>query len=111
MFGALLFGGLICVIAQVLIDKTKITPARILVLFVTLRCCTSEVLEYTIILLNLQVLVQLFLSFGFGANLAKGAIKGVKEFGLLGAFTGGIKAAARWYFCCCILWLYCLTCS
>ena len=36
----------------------------------------------------------LFLFFGFGANLAKGAIKGVKELGLLGAFTGGIKAAA-----------------
>ena len=40
---------------------------------------------------------------GFGANLAKGAIKGVKEMGLLGAFTGGIKAAARRYCCCCVL--------
>ena len=38
--------------------------------------------------------MQLFHLLGFGANLAKGAIKGVKEYGLLGAFTGGIKAAA-----------------
>lgn len=50
MFGVLSFGGIICVIAQVLIDKTKITPARILVLFVTLRCCASVVLESMIIL-------------------------------------------------------------
>lgn len=47
---------------------------------------------------------------GFGANLAKGAIKGVKEFGLLGAFTGGTKAAAGRYCCCYILWIYCITC-
>lgn len=47
---------------------------------------------------------------GFGANLAKGAIKGVKEFGLLGAFTGGVKAASRWNCCCYILWIYCLSC-
>ena len=49
MYGALSFGGIICVIAQILIDKTKITPARILVLFVTVRCCTSVGLEYMII--------------------------------------------------------------
>lgn len=39
-------GGIICVIAQILIDKTKITPARILVLFVTIRCNTSEDLVF-----------------------------------------------------------------
>lgn len=43
-------GGLICVIAQILIDKTKITPARILVLFVTVRCYYSVVLVFMIIL-------------------------------------------------------------
>lgn len=43
-------GGIICIIAQVLIDKTKITPARILVLFVTVRSYTSVDLEYMIIL-------------------------------------------------------------
>ena len=44
---------------------------------------------------------------GFGANLAKGAIKGVKELGLLGAFAGGTRAAAGRYSSCSILWLYC----
>lgn len=43
-------GGLICVIAQILIDKTKITPARILVLFVTIRCSYSVDLGFMIIL-------------------------------------------------------------
>lgn len=47
---------------------------------------------------------------GFGANLAKGAIKGVKELGLLGAFTGGIRAAAGRNCSCNILWLYSITC-
>jgi len=46
---------------------------------------------------------------GFGYNLAKGAIKGVNEMGLLGAFTGGVKASARWYCSSCFLWIYCIT--
>lgn len=45
-----IIGGIICIIAQVLIDKTKITPARILVLYVTVRCNTSVDLEYMITL-------------------------------------------------------------
>lgn len=45
-----IIGGIICIIAQVLIDKTKITPARILVLYVTVRCNTSVGLEYMITL-------------------------------------------------------------
>ena len=53
--------------------------------------------------------MQLFLLQDFGANLAKGAIKGVKEAGLLGAFTGGAKAAAGRNCSCNILWIYCFT--
>lgn len=87
-------GGGICVIAQILIDKTKITPARILVLFVTVRSDTSEgfgIYKYIIDFAGAGATVPLT---GFGANLAKGAINGVKESGLLGAFTGGIKNVA-----------------
>lgn len=47
---------------------------------------------------------------GFGANLAKGAIKGVKEFGLLGAFIGGIKAAAGRNLRSSIFWIYRISC-
>ena len=106
MFGVLLFGGIICIIAQILIDKTKITPARILVLFVTLGAVLGGlgVYDYIIDFAGAGATVPIL---GFGANLAKGAIKGVNESGLLGAFTGGIKAAARWNFCCCVLWLHC----
>ena len=46
---------------------------------------------------------------GFGANLAKGAVKAVKEMGLLGAFTGGTRAAARRNCSCNLLWIYCLS--
>lgn len=53
-------GGIICVIAQILIDKTKITPARILVLFVTVRCYFAAALDYMTTLLSLQELVRLF---------------------------------------------------
>ena len=44
---------------------------------------------------------------GFGYNLAKGSIEAVKENGLVGAFIGGTKAAARWNCCCHFLWIYC----
>ena len=71
---AFIVGGLICVVAQILMDTTKLTPARILVIFVTLGA--------TIPLPS------------FGNGLAKAAIKGVKENGLIGAFTGGIEGAA-----------------
>jgi len=59
--------------------------------------------------LILQVLVRLFLLLDFGANLAKGAIKGVKESGLLGAFTGGTKAAAGRHCCSNFLWIRCIS--
>ena len=88
-----LVGGLICLIGQILIDKTKLTPARILVIFVT----TGVVLgglglyQHLVDFAGAGATVPLT---GFGNNLAKGAIEGVRSQGIIGAFTGGIKAAS-----------------
>ena len=86
-------GGLICVIGQILIDKTKLTSARILVLFVTLGAILGGIgiYKYLIDFAGAGATVPLL---GFGANLAKGAIQEVQNIGLLGAFIGGVKAAA-----------------
>lgn len=86
-------GGLICVIGQILIDKTKLTPARILVLFVTVGAILGGlgIYKYLIDFAGAGATVPLL---GFGANLAKGAIQEVQNIGLLGAFIGGVKASA-----------------
>lgn len=90
---AFLIGGLICVVGQILIDKTKLTPARILVTFVVLG-----------VLLQLINLYQPLVDFagagatvpltGFGYTLCKGVYKAVLEKGFWGIFTGGITSAA-----------------
>ncbi len=86
-------GGVLCIIGQILIDKTKLTPARILVAYVTAGCILGGlgIYKYLIDFAGCGATVPLT---GFGANLAKGAIEEVKETGLLGAFTGGVKASA-----------------
>lgn len=86
-------GGFICIIGQILIDKTKLTPARILVIFVTAGAILGGigVYKYVIDFAGAGATVPLL---GFGANLAKGSIEGVKEQGLLGAFIGGVKASS-----------------
>lgn len=86
-------GGLICVIGQLLIDKTKLTPARILVTFVTTGVILGGlgIYKYLVDFAGAGATVPLT---GFGYNLAKGAIKGVEEYGLIGAFTGGVTASA-----------------
>lgn len=88
-----IIGGIICIIGQILLDKTKLTPARILVIFVTAGGILGGlgIYKYLIDFAGAGATVPLT---GFGANLAKGAIDSVKEIGLLGAFIGGIKAAA-----------------
>ena len=88
-----IIGGLICVIGQILIDKTKLTSARILVAFVTAGVILGGlgIYKYLVDFAGAGATVPLT---GFGYNLAKGAIEGVKTSGLLGAFTGGIKNAA-----------------
>ena len=90
---AFIVGGLICIIGQILIDKTKLTPAKILVIFVTTGAILGGlgIYKYLVEFAGCGATVPLT---GFGYNLSKGAIEAVKESGLLGAFTGGVKAAA-----------------
>ena len=85
--------GIICVIGQILIDKTKLTPAKILVIFVTTGAILGGlgIYKYLVEFAGCGATVPLT---GFGYNLSKGAIEAVKESGLLGVFTGGVKAAA-----------------
>ena len=86
-------GGIICIIGQILIDKTKLTPARILVIFVTTGAILGGlgIYQYLVDFAGSGATLPLT---GFGYNLAKGAIEGVKQSGIIGAFTGGVKAAA-----------------
>ena len=86
-------GGLICIIGQILIDKTKLTSARILVAFVTIGAILGGlgIYQHLIDFAGCGATVPLT---GFGYNLAKGAIKGVTEKGLVGAFTGGVAASS-----------------
>ena len=86
-------GGAICVAGQILIDKTKLTSARILVLFVTLGVVLTGLGLYEPVVKAGGAGATVPLT-GFGYSLAKGSIKGVQENGLLGAFTGGVKATA-----------------
>lgn len=86
-------GGVICACGQILIDKTKLTPARILVLFVTAGVILTGIGVYEKIVGIGSAGATIPLT-GFGYTLAKGAIKDVNQNGLIGAFTGGIKAAA-----------------
>ena len=90
---AFLVGGLICIIGQILIDKTKLTPARILVIFVTTGAILGGlgIYKYLVDFAGAGATVPLT---GFGYNLAKGAIEGVEQSGIVGAFTGGVKASA-----------------
>lgn len=90
---AFITGGIICIIGQILIDKTKLTPARILVTFVTLGVILGGLgwYKYLIDFAGCGATVPLT---GFGSLLAKGTISEVQTTGLIGAFTGGIKSAA-----------------
>lgn len=90
---AFIVGGLICVIAQILIDKTKLTAGRILVAFVTLGAILGAfgIYDKIIEIGGAGATVPLP---SFGNSLAKAAMEEVREKGLLGAFTGGIKGGA-----------------
>ncbi len=86
-------GGLICVIGQILIDKTKLTPARILVTFVVAGVFAE--------LFGLYAPLSEFAGAGagvpltgFGAVLCKGVIKAIDEQGALGIISGGLSASA-----------------
>ena len=86
-------GGTLCIIGQILIDKTKLTPARILVAYVTTGVILGGlgIYKYLVDFAGSGATVPLT---GFGYNLAKGTIEAVKQNGLIGAFTGGLKASA-----------------
>lgn len=90
---AFIVGGAICVVAQILMDKTKLTPARILVSFVTLGTFLGALNIYDVLIKYGKAGASVPLP-GFGYSLAKAAIKEVDKVGLLGAFTGGIKGTA-----------------
>lgn len=90
---AFVLGGIICIIGQILIDKTKLTPARILVIFVTTGAILGGLGWYKYLLDFGGCGASVPLT-GFGNLLAKGAIEEVKSNGIIGVFTGGIKAAS-----------------
>ena len=90
---AFLVGGLLCLIGQILIDKTKLTPARILVGYVVAGVVLGAVGVYKPLVEFAGAGASVPLT-GFGYNLAKGVKKAVTENGFLGIFTGGLKATA-----------------
>lgn len=90
---AFMVGGLLCLIGQILIDRTKLTPARILVVYVVIG-----------VVLGGSGLYYSFVEFagagasvpltGFGNTLARGVREAVEQDGFLGIFTGGLKSAS-----------------
>lgn len=90
---AFIVGGLICVIGQILIDKTKLTPARILVSYVVSGVILQVFGIYQKLIDFCGAGATIPLS-GFGCTLAKGVKKAVEEDGFLGIFTGGLTAGA-----------------
>ncbi len=90
---AFITGGLICVIGQILIDKTKLTSARILVIFVTTGAILGGlgIYQHLVDFAGAGATVPLT---GFGNALAKGTIEEISKSGVIGIFTGGVKAAA-----------------
>ena len=93
LFLVFISGGVICLIAQLLIDFTRLTPARILVLYVTLG-----VLLYALGLF--EPMKEIFGTgvtlplIGFGANIAMGVREAVDEVGLFGALSGGLTSSS-----------------
>ena len=90
---AFLVGGLLCMIGQILIDKTKLTPARILVSYVVIGVFLGAVGIYPRLIEFAGAGASVPLT-GFGSLLAKGVKEAVREDGFLGIFTGGLKASA-----------------
>lgn len=90
---AFLVGGILCAIGQILIDKTRLTPARILVSYVVIGVFLSAigVYEYLVDFAQAGATVPLT---GFGHNIAKGVREAIDADGFLGIFTGGLKSTA-----------------
>lgn len=90
---AFAIGGLFCVVGQILIDKTKLTPARILVSYVVAGVFLGAIGVYETIVEYAGAGATVPLT-GFGYLLAKGVKEAVQKDGFLGIFTGGLEATA-----------------
>ena len=90
---AFVVGGLFCLIGQILVDKTKLTPARILVEYVVAGVILGALELYQPIIDFAGAGASVPLT-GFGATLAKGVKDAIDESGALGILTGGLKATA-----------------
>ena len=90
---AFLIGGLFCLIGQVLIDKTKLTPARILVCYVVVGVFLGAIGVYKPIIEFAGAGATVPLT-GFGNTLARGVKEAVDRDGFIGIFTGGLTASA-----------------
>ena len=90
---AFFVGGLLCLIGQILIDKTKLTPARNLVSYEVIGVFLGAIGVYQALADFAGAGATVPLT-GFGNTLAKGVKKAVEEDGFLGIFTGGLKASA-----------------
>ena len=90
---AFLVGGILCLIGQILIDITKLTPARILVSYVVIGVLLGAIGVYKPLVEFAGAGATVPLT-GFGYNLSKGVREAIDSDGFLGIFTGGLKAAA-----------------
>ena len=90
---AFLVGGLFCLLGQIVIDKTRLTPARILVAYVVIGVILGAIGLYEPIVEFAGAGATVPLT-GFGYNLAKGVKEAVSQDGFNGIFTGGLKACA-----------------
>ena len=90
---AFLIGGLLCMVGQILIDKTKLTPARILVSYVVIGVILGGIGLYKPFVEFAGAGATVPLT-GFGYTLAKGVKEAVNQHGILGVLTGGLKATA-----------------
>lgn len=90
---AFIIGGLLCLIGQILIDKTKLTPARILVSYVVIGVLLSALGIYEKLVEFAEAGATVPLT-GFGHNIAKGVREAIDKDGFIGIFTGGLKATA-----------------
>ena len=88
-----IFGGLICLIGQILIDKTGLTPARILVSYVVIGVILGAIGLYKPFAEFAGAGASVPLT-GFGYTLSKGVKEAIDESGFIGIFTGGLKATA-----------------
>lgn len=90
---AFIVGGLICVIGQIILDNTKLTPGHILVTFVTSGVILGAIGLYEPLVKFAEAGATVPIT-GFGYAISKGAIEGAKTKGVLGAFVGGLEATA-----------------